>query len=218
MIITKFTIIGERCSGTNYLEALITTNFGLTFTKQFGWKHWMPWNTPNDSINDTLVVGIDREFYEWVNSLYMNPHHLHPACCKTPQALLTSEIVSHNPTARGNTKFINTTTREKTIVNIGNEVERWDNVYDMHKAKSNYVRTKAKSQFPNYLYVSYEYLTDHWDDVMRQISNEFSISPTIDDFPRNHTTYKKTSRPYNPNEKKPMPISHKLIQQHRPSK
>jgi hypothetical protein len=34
MTITKFTIYGERCSGTNYLEELILINFDVTLTTE----------------------------------------------------------------------------------------------------------------------------------------------------------------------------------------
>ena len=38
--ITKFVIYGERCSGNNYLENVIKTNFGLELRNDFGSKHF----------------------------------------------------------------------------------------------------------------------------------------------------------------------------------
>ena len=37
----KYTIYGERCSGTTYLQTLIETNFqGCAITWEYGWKHF----------------------------------------------------------------------------------------------------------------------------------------------------------------------------------
>lgn len=36
----KFTIFGERCSGTNFLEKAILENFELEMTNEYGWKHF----------------------------------------------------------------------------------------------------------------------------------------------------------------------------------
>ena len=39
-MLKKFTIYGERCSGTNYLEKIINLNFDVNVTWEFGWKHF----------------------------------------------------------------------------------------------------------------------------------------------------------------------------------
>ena len=39
-MIKKFTIYGERCSGTNYLQNLVNDNFEIELTWEYGWKHF----------------------------------------------------------------------------------------------------------------------------------------------------------------------------------
>jgi hypothetical protein len=39
-MIKKFTIMGERCSGTNFLEQIILSNFHINITWEYGWKHF----------------------------------------------------------------------------------------------------------------------------------------------------------------------------------
>ena len=39
-MVNKFTIYGERCSGTNYLEEIILHNFNINVTWDYGWKHF----------------------------------------------------------------------------------------------------------------------------------------------------------------------------------
>ena len=39
-MLKKYTIYGERCSGTNYLENIININFDVKITWEYGWKHF----------------------------------------------------------------------------------------------------------------------------------------------------------------------------------
>jgi hypothetical protein len=39
-MLKKYTIYGERCSGTNYLENIINMNFDVNVTWEYGWKHF----------------------------------------------------------------------------------------------------------------------------------------------------------------------------------
>ncbi len=85
-VITHFTIFGERCSGTNYLEKLVKTNFGLTLTWEYGFKHCTPFCSedsfepgPSKNIkkctNHILFLMIARNPYDWMRSLYRTPFH-----------------------------------------------------------------------------------------------------------------------------------------------
>ena len=76
--LTRFTIMGERCSGTNYIEKLFLTNFNIEITWDYGWKHWVGFNDfKNDKLeNETLFVCIIREPIGWIDSLYRHKHHI----------------------------------------------------------------------------------------------------------------------------------------------
>ena len=76
MKITRFTIYGERCSGTNYLQELIELNFDVETTWDYGWKHFFGFNDLLNS-DDTLFICIVRNPIDWINSLYKNKHHLY---------------------------------------------------------------------------------------------------------------------------------------------
>ena len=58
-MITKYTIYGERCSGTNYLEDIISKNFNVEITWRYGWKHFFGHNitdkTNNLDLQETLI-------------------------------------------------------------------------------------------------------------------------------------------------------------------
>jgi hypothetical protein len=73
-MIKKFTIFGERCSGTNYLEELIKTNFNINLTWKYGWKHFFGFYNfqKTQDEDETLFIGIVRHPIYWINSFFMN--------------------------------------------------------------------------------------------------------------------------------------------------
>lgn len=71
--ITKFQVVGERCSGTNLAQKLIQRNLGLTPALVFDWKHGFP----NATVipNDVLIVACFRNPFDWLVSLHRKPWH-----------------------------------------------------------------------------------------------------------------------------------------------
>jgi len=74
----RVTLLGERCSGTNYLEQLLVANFEVDITWKTGWKHWFGFYPYREdrSLDDIFFVGIVRDPVDWLNSLFRTPHHL----------------------------------------------------------------------------------------------------------------------------------------------
>lgn len=74
--IDNFQVLGERCSGTNFLTAFIARNTGLTQSRHLGWKHGYPAfiSVPRS----TLVFLIVRNAHSWVRSMYSKPWHASP--------------------------------------------------------------------------------------------------------------------------------------------
>ena len=70
--IKKFTILGERCSGTNVLQKLIETNFDLEYSNDFHHKHFFGFCNYSKikSTQNTLFICIVRNVYEWILSLH----------------------------------------------------------------------------------------------------------------------------------------------------
>ena len=77
MLIKKYTIYGERCSGTNYLENIININFDVNLTWEYGWKHFFGFHDNRfENSDDTLFICIIRNLPDWINSFYREMHHL----------------------------------------------------------------------------------------------------------------------------------------------
>ena len=87
------TIYGERCSGTNYLEQILLLNFNVNVVWKYGWKHFFGFNDLSNS-DDTLFIGIVRNIYDWVNSLYRDKYHLPPELTKDTDTFLNNEFYS----------------------------------------------------------------------------------------------------------------------------
>jgi hypothetical protein len=73
--IRRYTIFGERCSGTTFLNSLMAANFDVKLTWEFGFKHFFGFNALENS-DDTLFIGIIRHPHTWLNSFYKNPWHV----------------------------------------------------------------------------------------------------------------------------------------------
>ena len=83
--ISCFQVLGERCSGTNYVHALIEEN--LKDLKSSGCisKHFIPWYLDKAKINSNsyyqvpiqnmLYIVVIRDVFDWVRSFYETPHH-----------------------------------------------------------------------------------------------------------------------------------------------
>ena len=93
--IHSFHLMGERCSGTNFVSQLMNNNFTLNYSHRYGHKHFIPWINPNhldhrtsftlDSIGaesyykdseSCLFIVIVRDPYDWLRSFYKHPYHV----------------------------------------------------------------------------------------------------------------------------------------------
>lgn len=69
-------LYGERCSGTNYVEALIEQNFpGLRSRRRYNWEKHNYLNPPfvRDGMLGLVVV---RHAFDWLRSIHRNPHQV----------------------------------------------------------------------------------------------------------------------------------------------
>ena len=95
--ISKYTILGERCSSTNLLEKLMSGNFDLSVTWEFGWKHFFGFSDFHNS-DETLFIGIVRSPLAWINSLRNLPHHVHSSLLQNKESFLVKLVtISFGP-------------------------------------------------------------------------------------------------------------------------
>ena len=76
--VDNFTIFGERCSGTNFLQQAMEKNFDLKLTWKHGWKHEFGKHVDFSNSDKTLFLCIYRNPIDWINSLYRWKFHVSP--------------------------------------------------------------------------------------------------------------------------------------------
>jgi hypothetical protein len=84
--IKYYTIYGERCSGTKYLEDLFNNNFDIELKWDYGWKHFFGFHkfnidlSENDSKNynedQTLFICVVRNPVDWLTNFYESKYNL----------------------------------------------------------------------------------------------------------------------------------------------
>ena len=178
-MIKKFTIYGERCSGTNYIEELLIQNFDIEVTWEYGWKHFFGFNDLSNS-NDILFIGIVRNLCDWVNSLYRKKHHLKPEITVDKKTFLNHSFYS----------FDNDGNEYMTDRNIETK-ERYKNIFELRHVKNKFLIEKMPKLVKNYCLITYDDLIDNFADVMKKIKNYGLVVKNNINFPINVFYYKK---------------------------
>lgn len=178
-MITKFTIFGERCSGTNYLEQLLVTNFDIEITWDYGYKHFFGFDSFNNSDN-VLFIGIVRDLVDWINSLYREKHQLPPELTNSIESFLNNEFYSIN-------------TSKKEILQDRNifTKERYKNIFELRHLKNKFLIENMPKIVKNYCLITYENLTQNFQSFMNEIKNKYNLKVKSNiNFPLNITYYK----------------------------
>jgi hypothetical protein len=197
MTIKKFTIYGERCSGTNYLEDIILKNFNIDITWEYGWKHFPEFNEEKlKNADDTLFICIVRDINKWLNSFYKELHH-HPL--KYVSNMQDNKKIN----SFLNDKFFSVSDHEFNYKKWENELmidrniytgERYKNIFEMRHIKLKYLLEDLPKKVKNYIFIRYEDLIDNFEETMWKIKNKGLIVKNINSFPLNSILYKNNEK------------------------
>lgn len=185
-----YTIYGERCSGTNYLENLMNLNFDIKLTTKYGKKHFFGFNEELNKSGDTLFICIVRDLKQWLNSFYKKPHKLIDINCHSVQNFLNNEIVSHKLNSISLNGFEDQGNELLTDRNIYTG-KRYKNIFELRHTKIKYMLDDLPYKVNNYIFIKYEDLIDDFDNTMNKIKNK-GLNLNNINFPVNTTQYKKT--------------------------
>ena len=176
MVIRKVQIYGERCSGTNYLEQLVITNFDATVVSDYGHKHFFGFNDLSVS-DDTLFIGIVRNLPDWINSFYRNQHHLPNRLRNHVDAFLNNEFFSIHDDG----SLIETDIHIETT-------EIYKNIFELRHVKNKFLVETMPTLVKNYKLITYDYLTSDFVNAMNQLKDcGLAAKPC---FPMNISYYK----------------------------
>jgi hypothetical protein len=191
-MINKFTIFGERCSGTNYLENIIKSNFEIEITWKYGWKHFFGFSNYDNSDN-VLFIGIIRNPFDWINSLFLDKHHLAPHLRDNVQSFLNKEFWSiHSNSNLGEIM------EDRNILTK----ERYKNIFELRAIKNKYLLEILPIKVKNYIIIRYEDLIYNFIDTINKIKNiGLLVKPNIN-YPININYDCKYLETYNKDKKK----------------
>lgn len=177
-MLKKVTIFGERCSGTNYLEQLLITNFDVEIIWDYGWKHFFGFCDLNNS-DDVLFIGIVRNLPDWINSLYNTPYHLPVELIENIDTYLNKPFYSVTDDGVIMTNDINIET---------NEI--YKNIFELRHVKNKYLVEKMPLLVNNYLLITYDELIYNFNVIMNKIKNGGLQVKNNIEFPINYIYYK----------------------------
>jgi hypothetical protein len=186
--IKKFAILGERCSGTNFLEELITHNFHLLYTTEHGSKHFFCFEDyTNKNTDDTLFIGIIRNPIYWLNSFSKEQYHVPEHNRKNLTSFLFNEFYSvrdeidttiqprDSNIFTMNNKFY--THQYKMNTNDLNYItgKKYKNIFELRKLKNDYLINIMPTKVDNYVLINYEDLLFNMEITLNTIKQKFNL-------------------------------------------
>jgi hypothetical protein len=188
MNITQFSILGERCSGTNFLEEAMINNFNVTYTTKYGNKHFFCFNQyENDKqvTNNTLFIGIIRNPIYWLNSFSKEQYHI-PDINKTNlSTFLFNEFYSVED-ENNNNNFIINSYKKNNKLNIKDlnyiTGKKYKNIFEMRKLKNDFLINIMPQKVNNYILINYEDLLYNYDETLNKIKEQFLLSQKFNSF------------------------------------
>lgn len=179
--IKYFQILGERCSGTNYIEELMEINFNITKYEVYHKHFFLNIDCSLNNVDEILFICIIRNIKDWVNSLYRHGgYHLHP----------------HNKTSINNFLYGNTSAYwydDNQILRFDRPIKEEpmiDNIIKMRYIKYNYLLDVFMRKYPNVHFIKYEDLVDDYGFVLGIMKETYNLKMKKNIF-TNTTNYKK---------------------------
>jgi|SaaInlStandDraft_7_1057024.scaffolds.fasta_scaffold01818_3 hypothetical protein len=168
-MVLYFTIMGERCSGTNFLENAIEKNFEIELIWHYGYKHFFGYYNYNnknpiiDNDDDVLFLGIIREPISWIDSLYDKKHHIPDINKNDINKFLNNEFYSIDDNK-------NEIMQDRNYKNGA----RYKNIFEMRKYKNQYLINHNK-RVKNYLLIRYEDLKNKYEGILMFLENKYKL-------------------------------------------
>ena len=216
--IKKFAILGERCSGTNFLEESITNNFNIEYTAEYGNKHFFCYNNYDMNFTkETLFIGIIRNPIYWINSFSKELYHV-PEVNKNMNNFLFNEFYSvqeknkHNEHLSSNIFFMNNKLNaNKMITKDLNYLtgKKYKNIFELRKVKNDFLMNVMPNKVKNYILINYEDLLYNYNETLQSIKDKFDLQQKTKSFIKIQK-YKKTDT-YNFVKQREITLSLKII-------
>ena len=189
--LTRFNILGERCSGTNAMQKLLTANFHIEVTQDFHHKHFFGFPDPAHPLHEAdcvLFVGSVRHPVDWLSSFYHNLWQLDQWQFTSWSAFLTLPIVSYAEPKMNKTleRYSPSRRADKRAEMLRREIRRdrnpaaperhWRDVFELRRVKLLYMLDAFPQLVRNYVLVRTEDLVTHSAAFLDLLEARFNLS------------------------------------------
>ncbi len=175
---TGYKLFGERCSGTNFIRALIDRNLpDLTFANSYNWEKHNFINPAYVKTTEVALVVI-RSALDWFRSLYRNPHQVG----LWYQSVDFSEFLRHEWSSIINGELI----EGQELLDIRHRELMFDrhpvtggriaNVVELRNLKVQ-SQLKVRHLYENWMIVSYEEARDDPEDFIAELARLAGLRP-----------------------------------------
>lgn len=162
--IHKIQIIGERCSGTNFLFHLIKQNVKIPVQDHIIWKHGF-FSQPYPNSEQILFIHVYRNIYDYLRSLYRTPHN----CARYLRRLSFSDWIRNEWSS---TEEIANT----MYYDLDLEGKPFPNVIQMRNAKVKHFCNLVENQLVKFcISISYEEVGADPQKFLHRIREQFGI-------------------------------------------
>jgi hypothetical protein len=183
-MVKNFTILGERCSGTNYLEELMLTNFDIGITWKYGEKHgfghykFTQTKEAEAEEDETLFIGMVRHPVQWLHLLLRDYCRQKSNTFAIDKFLINKQysISKNNEIIKYECNYI-----------TGN---KYKDVFELRSVKNNYLMNNMFDNVNYYTLIKYEMLRDNTEDMLRFFQTTFKLKTLLPLY-KNILYYKK---------------------------
>jgi hypothetical protein len=178
--VTRFKVIGERCSGTYYTQRLIEHNLDISHTEEYGHKHF--WSKRREGYpKDLLLVMVVREPYSWLQSFYEKkwhlPDHFHKIDFRPFLQEPIYSIKDHNiPSISGE---------------VGDEIMadrnfstkgRYKDIFELRHQKLTFMFHEFPKMCSNMILIRLEDLQNDYQKVLKDLQWQFELEKKLESF------------------------------------
>ena len=191
--IKQFSLLGERCSGTSYLQRLLEANFDMSNTDDYHHPHFFgieQADHPFKQSDCVLFVGVIRDPLEWLDCFYKYQWQLDQWRYTDWHSFLTQPIVSYaepdmNYTLSELSEAERPAARQAMLENpiwqdhnfADPELSEWQDVFQLRQVKATFMVDTWPNLVRNYVMVRLEDLQAHKDRFLHTLQLWFNIRP-----------------------------------------
>lgn len=159
MSLNSFTILGERCSGTHFLQHAIESNFKLKYHLTSG-KHFFGHTVIEDNPK-MLYICLVRDPVDWIDSFFKRLHHVPDENKKNIKSFMEN-------------KWFSIHTDDNEMMEDRNMItkERYTSIFELRKVKNDYLLSLSCK---NVILLRYEDLRDDYVNTLNDIHLQFKL-------------------------------------------